>query len=114
MFQYPRADRLIVGAGTLPIGAARAGKFQYPRADRLIVGVMAAWNAFWNPPAFQYPRADRLIVGARRSARCGSGATVSVSSCGSTYCWGRQIEHRLRHSPQFQYPRADRLIVGGV
>ena len=37
-FQYPRADRLIVGA-SIPTGSASSrGMFQYPRADRLIVG----------------------------------------------------------------------------
>ena len=38
MFQYPRADRLIVGV-TIALASSRpTSQFQYPRADRLIVG----------------------------------------------------------------------------
>ncbi len=47
----------------------------------------------------------------RRSSMTCSG--VSVSSCGSTYLWGRA--RRWTFSPGwFQYPRVDRLICGQV
>ncbi len=137
VFQYPRADRLIVGVQSIPAGAAgycvsvsSCGStycwgrgqgsdryvfqlFQYPRADRLIVGAVAVAVAVPVAVGFQYPRADRLIVGGKmgittalirssfsilvridlllgdfsslvEAAELG----VSVSSCGSTYCWG--------------------------
>ncbi len=183
-FQYPRADRLIVGVqqpgearlvadvsvsscgSTYCWGIVKLGwswsrtVFQYPRADRLIVGeVGTATTAIGT--VFQYPRADRLIVGVRRATfrRCwrrgfsilvridlllgiyannqSGQEAVSVSSCGSTYCWGRgkpsarrrairgfsilvRIDLLLgaahdidrRNVMKFQYPRADRLIVG--
>ena len=86
-FQYPRADRLIVGAqpgGADPRPPACfsilvridlllghrdaehpqvASEFQYPRADRLIVGVKVLDASKPIIILFQYPRADRLIVG---------------------------------------------------
>ena len=112
-FQYPRADRLIVG-----LALARNNDpffwFQYPRADRLIVGAppkcctTAAASSFSilvridlllgdlgaaDPGVecvvFQYPRADRLIVGGLAFDAAHVGLQVSVSSCGSTYCWGK-------------------------
>ena len=112
---------------------------------------------------FQYPRADRLIVGDGDRHRTAALDPVSVSSCGSTYCWGLHAERgqpgavvvsvsscgstycwgiaqivddvlagrfsilvridlllgavatpSALAAMQFQYPRADRLIVGGA
>ena len=130
-----RIDLLLGGRD--PQLPAQPGRFQYPRADRLIVGAMQSPFPENSACMFQYPRADRLIVGAP-GRRDGAGRLgVSVSSCGSTYCWGsRRSLARLvgcgfsilvridlllgfRRLWQrgtlcgFQYPRADRLIVGG-
>ena len=113
MFQYPRADRLIVGAAGTLMPNPKNWRFQYPRADRLIVGAWGqpapelAWYGFsilvridlllggqaadLREPGggmFQYPRADRLIVG----------GTWSFTAYVGKFT--------------FQYPRADRLIVG--
>ena len=113
LFQYPRADRLIVGANQTAFIPKMQLRFQYPRADRLIVGAEVFGWLCLICGMFQYPRADRLIVGGdllsgnMDSIECFSILVridlllgqplgifsaevfgVSVSSCGSTYCWG--------------------------
>ena len=88
--------------------------FQYPRADRLIVGGLGIRSRPSAIFGFQYPRADRLIVGALVDLGAVDTKAVSVSSCGSTYCWGYDEAAILALVDLFQYPRADRLIVGAA
>ena len=87
--------------------------FQYPRADRLIVGAVCRVEQNITIQ-FQYPRADRLIVGGAAGGDADDDGAVSVSSCGSTYCWGPLAQLLHGRVARFQYPRADRLIVGGA
>ena len=137
-FQYPRADRLIVGAhvdhdhldrepvsvsscgstycwGSVSFPAlTHAGCFSILVRIDLLLGLGAGATA-GGAGLFQYPRADRLIVGGLPGYNPGNRARrVSVSSCGSTYCWGCTSAWNASGSSLFQYPRADRLIVGAT
>ena len=111
-FQYPRADRLIVGV------TPRRNSSDWPWCFSILVRIdlllgVAAYNEALDAilsfsilvridlllglgravrtqtaPRFQYPRADRLIVGVGIFSTQPPWLEVSVSSCGSTYCWG--------------------------
>ena len=121
-----------------PRRCGRCGRFQYPRADRLVVGGCADPHLQLTK-VFQYPRADRLVVGGDDRYIVETQVTVSVSSCGSTCCWG-QLPRRpggvfrvsvsscgstcswgaldrawmISRQELFQYPRADRLVLGEI
>ena len=103
---------LLLGVYPATIREIELVEFQYPRADRLIVGAAPAHGTPAAALCFSILVRIDLLLGPRpvdaRPARTG----VSVSSCGSTYCWGVERPADSRSARLFQYPRADRLIVG--
>ena len=105
-----RIDLLLGHAGQHGRFAVLA--FQYPRADRLIVGVPVQIKKLSIQMMFQYPRADRLIVGARREPRRALTLQRFSILVRIDLLLGRASDDHGSAHVRFQYPRADRLIVG--
>ena len=63
-------------------------EFQYPRADRLIVGDVQELDIELELTGFSILVRIDLLLGHIVAQVHGDRREVSVSSCGSTYCWG--------------------------
>ncbi len=92
---------MLLGATLCSTSPAWPSSFQYPRVDRLVVGGMHDLADARAILQFQYPRVDRLVVGAEHQFPRLKASNVSVSSCGSTCCWGNSIVMMIEVADSF-------------